>query len=159
MTRFLRTTRRGRWIPNITWLAQGEIQGDAFLDLQPKDNTLSVWRVESKSDINRIVAAIAANRDHLAILDYAIVEKEGLSRIGVVSRRTEGTTNDAEVNEIHYDLVELTVRKLAALADLVATGNHCRTSKREIKDLLWQGIQAGHLKRQDISPSILQKLG
>ena len=137
----------------------GEIQGDAFLDLQPKENALSVWRVENEENINRIIAALAANRSHLAHFDYVIFEKEGLSCIGVESLHTKGETSDAEVNELHYDLVQLTVRKLAALADLVAAGNHCRTSKKEIKDLLWQGIQAGYLNDQDISSSILQKLG
>ena len=74
MATFLRMTRQGRWLkyPDLEWLQPDELQSDALLDLQTKDNRLSVYRAEGEEEAKQVVIALAANRESLSNLDYAI---------------------------------------------------------------------------------------
>ena len=106
MTRYLRVVRQRRWatFPDIEWIAPGETQADALLDLQTKDNRLSVFRVDNDIDIQRVVIALAATRDHVANLDYAIFDDDELIARGIDITRTVGETPDQTANTLHHDI-------------------------------------------------------
>ncbi len=81
----MRVVRQARWYkyPELDWLPDGGLQADALGDLQTSGNALSVYRVENETDRERVIVALAANRDNLANLDYAIFDDAGLASIGI----------------------------------------------------------------------------
>ena len=160
MASFLRVTRQARWLkyPDISWLPRNEIQGDTLRDLQTDDNSLSVFRVESDQDTERVVTALAANRDNLANLDYAVFDDATLKSIGVNVAQRSGETPDREVNKLHYNLTNLTVTRLARLAAVVAAGQHERTPRKMIKGRLQRAVNKGSLDRHRLKSQLLQKL-
>ena len=161
MARFLRMTRQARWLrhPDLSWLLEHEIQGDALRDLQTEDNKLSVYKVQDKGDAERIVLALAANRDNLANLDYALFEDTMLNSIDITFAPQIGQTPDDEVNKLHYNLTNLTVERLAKLAAVVAAGQHTRIPRKEIGSRLHQAIRAGTLDGNRLKPNLLAKVG
>ena len=110
----MRTTRQARWLkyPDLEWLSQDDIQSDALLDLRTEDNKLSVYKVENEADTERVIIALAATRENLSNLDYAVFEDSTLASTDITISQQNGETPDAEVNKLHYDLTNLTVRKL-----------------------------------------------
>lgn len=161
MTRYLRMIRQARWLkyPDLGWLSEDDIQGDAFGDLQTTDNKLSVYRVENDEVRERIVIALAANRDNVANLDYAILEEDALSKVGIEIRQQDGNTPDTSVNKLHYDLTLLTVTNLSKLAQLVSSGEQARTPRKTVRAGLRQAVQLGTLDVRKIKPALVSRIG
>lgn len=56
----------------------------ALSSLRTKDNRLSVWRIdEDRGNLHRVVAALAAGRDFLDKLDYAVIDLQALDSLGI----------------------------------------------------------------------------
>ena len=140
------------------WLTQGEIQSDALGDLQTKENRLSVYRVESDEEAEQVVVALAANRDSLANLDYAVLDHEQLIETQLSICQQDGETPDSQVNKLHYDITNLTVGKLAQLAQVISTSNHVRVPRKQLKEALKRAVDAGKLDRTQVKPRLLTKL-
>ena len=113
----MRVVRQPRWHknPELDWLPDGDLQADALGELQTGGNALSVYRVENETGRERVIVALAANRDNLANLDYAIFDDAGLASIGVAINQPDGQTPDLGVNRLHYDLANLTAGRLVQL--------------------------------------------
>ena len=144
--------------PDLAWLPQGEIQSDALRDIQTTDNSLSVYKVENKEDAGQVIIALAANRDNLANLDYAIFEDTTLESTGIEVRQQYGETPHDEANKLHYDISNLTVRRLAVLAHAIASGAHNRVPWKDIKAGLQEAVQSGTLDKQKMKPQLLQSI-
>ena len=54
---------------------------------------------------------------------------------------------DACVNGLHYDLENLSVKRLAQLTEIVSTGEHERLLQQNVKTLLHEAASAGQLNR------------
>ena len=161
MKQFMRTIRQGRWhkCPAINWLENGELQSDALCDITTKGCMLSVYRINNEIDRQRVIVALAANRKCIVNLDYAVFEDSALDSLGITVQQTEGSTPDAVANELHYELGNLTVRRLAQLAKIVSAGQHKRISRKRIKLWLQGAANTGHLDRSRItSKKILEVL-
>ena len=153
-------TRQSRWLkhPEWQWLTQGELQSDALLDLQTRDNRLSLFRVESEQETEQVVVALAATKQNLANLDYAVFDQTQLSDTQISVRQEDGDTPDMQVNKRHYDISELTVSKLAILAQIISDGTHCRVPRKTIELRLKDAVRAGILDRARVNSQLLDKL-
>ncbi len=160
MTYFLRVIRQTRWLkyPDLDWLPVGGLQGDALGDLQTTGNALSIFKVESETDKERVVIGLAANRDNLANLDYAVFEDSLFNTLGIAAEQREGATPDIQVNNLHYELRNLTVGQVAQLAQVVSTGEHGRISRKQVKSQLQAAISAGTVDRGRLKPQLLKDL-
>ena len=149
MKQFLRTVRCGRWYkhPEVTWLKEGELQGDALCDIRAQDGRLSVYIVTNKADRQRVAVALAATREEISSMDYIVFVDSSLESLGITIRLIEGDTPDSMVNELHYELGNLTVKRLAQLAEIVSAGEHKRIWQREIKTMLHDAASTGRLDR------------
>ena len=142
------------------WLPPGEVPAEAIQDFRADGNELSVWYIEpDRSNLDRVLAAIAANREHFEKIDYAVFDDAVVDRCGVTIRSTLGKLPDEYANRTwHRDLVELTGRKLVALAESIATGAAERKQMSKVRDLLALGAHAGHIKRELMSEDLAAKL-
>lgn len=108
-----------RWI-NLPWLAAGEVQADAVRDFSSiRDNTMSVYLVNSEQDGFRAAIAIASKREQTIDFGYALVEAGAVMGIGLEPMPSDGETPDPEVNAWHYELRELTFSRVAEIAKLI----------------------------------------
>lgn len=158
MSRLLRLTRLARWFryPTIDRLLDDEIQGDALRDLQTQDNNLSVYKAESDEDTDRIVTALAVNRDNLANVDYALFDDVALLAADIPISKEPGKTPDDGVNKLHYNLSNLTVNRLATLAEVVSAGEHTRIPKAIMRTRLCRALDLGVLDRDKLKPWLLE---
>jgi hypothetical protein len=115
----MRGIRRARWYKQEIqpWLQKDEIPADPLGDLKTTGNGLSVYLIDDeKSNLGRVVCALAATRDRIQHFDYLLFDWDILLSTGITVKRSEGKTPDCAVNELHCDLAELSGQKLLALA-------------------------------------------
>ena len=113
---------------------------------------------EDRSNLHRVLAALAAGRKYLDKIDYAIVNEETLAdlRINVVIE--DGKTPDGGANQRwHRDLVSLSARQLVGLA-VNMRAQLGRKTKKEVADLIASGLAAGFINRTAIQETLLAEL-
>jgi len=159
---FLRIIRKAKWYKNeqVPWLPEGELQADTLTDLSTKSNELSVWHIEDdRSNLEQVVTALAAGRDNIASLDYALFDQQTLLAINIKIKETKGGSPDEKVNSWHRDLVELSATKLMALAKVIQTeAVKGRILPKDIIRLIKQAIASGQIERAKLKPGIVAKI-
>ena len=112
MNMFLRVINQTKWYkkPDVNWLEDGELKGDALADIKTDNGKLSVYKVTNEANIERISVALAATRERPDKIDYAVFADSNLKSLGITVNQTEGKTPDGEVNKVHYELGDLTVK-------------------------------------------------
>jgi hypothetical protein len=159
MSLLLRIITKPKWV-RPDWIAPGDIPADALSDLRATNNELSVWSIElDQSNLNVVLVAAAANRDRLDKLDYTVFDEQLLPALEIKCAKSEGRTPYSSANiAMHRDLVELTVQKVASLAQVMMPLDHIRVTERQIRRMLLDAIQAGVLDRARILPKLLNDL-
>lgn len=159
--KFLRKVRRGKWVkhPVADWPEDSGLHCDALDDMQTNECSLSVYAIMDAVDRKRVAVALAATREKIAVMDYAVFEGSGLKSLGITIRQTKGDTPDMAVNEMHYDLGNLTVKRLAQLTEIVSAGEHKRIPQQDIKTSLYDAVRDGRLNVARIkSPKMQESL-
>jgi hypothetical protein len=149
MPLFLRTVRVNRWLKTeaALWLAKGDVPADPLGDLATKENRLSVWEVAGdRSNLERIVRALAVNRDRISDMGYILFDSVHLSTADIDSVAANGQTPDAGANSWHRDLVDLSGNKLVRLVKvLLENGESGTVLKKRLEQLVEEGIQQKEL--------------
>jgi hypothetical protein len=150
----LHTIRKIKWSydPDIRWLQLGELQADALVDIKTTDNALSMWFIEDdRSNLERVIAALAANQDYPANIDYALINLSDIAGNGFKLEKTKGETADIQVNSWHHDIVELSAGRLLQLAQVFqSAAEKQRVPKPDVHQFLLRGINQKHLDPQRI---------
>ena len=159
MTRYLRSVRQARW-SRPQWIVGTAIawQGDALGDLSTQKNMLSVYLADSGDRVDQVVAALAANRCNLVNLDYVLIEGDVLSHLHLQTVQEKGETMHRLVNELHYDIPELTAANVFALMKSISAEDVVRVPKPKVKALLQRAIQDDHLDIDRLSESLVRSL-
>jgi hypothetical protein len=155
MPLLLRTVRLNRWLKQAaeSYLAVNDVPADPFGDLPTTENLLSVWELaEDRSNLERIVRAVAIGKHKIDHTGYVIFDSESLASFGIEILSNKGTTADVDANQWHRDLL-LSGNKLLALVDAILRhGDSGTLLKKRLQELVETGIQNGEL------PDKLRKL-
>ena len=105
MPLLLRTVRQNRWLKDeaAPFLAIDDVPADPVCDLQTKQNLLSVWEVaQDRSNIMRIVRAVAIGRQKIANMGYVLFDSGLLPAADIeiirVSHSTKGRMRGIEIS-------------------------------------------------------------
>ncbi len=156
----LRKIRKSKWYKSegTPWLAQGDLQADSLGDLTTQQNELSVWQIQDDlSNLDRVLAAMAASTHQISNLDYALLRQELLP--GIKTKSTLGMSLDEDANIWHIDLIELSAQKLFALANVIQSQAQIkRKPEKEVLKLVAQAITSGQIDRYRLKPESLAKV-
>jgi len=149
MPLLLRNVRENRWHKSeaAPWLATGDVPADPLGDLATKDNRLSVWEVAGdRSNVERILRALAVNRDKIADMGYVLFDSSLLVTAGIATVAESGMTPDQGANEWHRDLTDLSGNKLVMLTKLILENCESGTMlKKRLEQLVLDGIEQKQL--------------
>lgn len=160
MPLLLRKIRKSKWY-SLSWLPEGDLQADSLVDLSTKNNELSVWFIEgNKSNLERIITALAGHRDHLSNFDYALFDLKFIEEKSIKIRKSKGISVDDEVNERwHLDLYELSALKVLSLAQhIFIEGEIKRIQEKQIGKYIKKALQAGKIKSEALKDGIRSKI-
>ena len=166
MPLILRKIEKGRWrtgpdLEDLPWLPAGEVQAQALLDLVPKDNRLSVWQLtDDRSNLDRILAALASARDGLFNVDFAILDQRVLSDLSLPIEQVPGDSADEAANRTwHHDLVHLTVSRIADLSHaILERSERLRCQDKAVGRLVLNAIDAGWIDPTRLREGLLSRL-
>jgi hypothetical protein len=157
----LRHIDKRRWDrvgEEIPWLPAGELPAAPLGDLKTTvDSVLSVWEIqEDRSNLEEVVAALAATRDTSDKYDYALFEMELLAVAGIRPESTRGNSADDTINDQwHRNLVELTSSKLVQLARSIYEHGSCeRVPERRVNELICYAVEAGRIPRANLKENL-----
>lgn len=155
----LRTITRSKWYNSPEkidhLLKEGRLQAgtinvlmraDALNDLQTKGDRLSVWYIDAtKSNLQQVIVALAANRDYIDKLDYVLLKESTLSALDIRIKSSPGETPDDEVNACHCELVELSLEALLKLVSVIRTSDRVRVPLARIRQQLLEAVSSRRL--------------
>lgn len=135
--------KKRHWDP-APWVGCQDMQADVMKCLSTKNNQLSVYLLnEPHTQIERVVAALAASRDFLVPLDLAVVPIDILKECSIQSDDVQGETPDSEVNGWHRNLVELTVTKITRLIFAIRSkGEIKRYPEKKVEQAIKYSLEA-----------------
>src|SRR5208283_3052432 len=110
-----------RWFKEeaAPFLATDDVPADPVGDLLTQGNLLSVFEVaQDRSNIERIVRAVAIGGDRIMATGYVVFDSDLLPAAGIDIRESPGTTADNGANAWHRDLV-VSGNKLVALTKAI----------------------------------------
>ena len=132
---------------SFSWLATHDVQADPVTDLKTTQNVLSVYSIDDeRSNLARVVAAIAATRDHFDNLDYILFDKLILLEVDIKIKKAIGKTPDGQVNNWHLELFELSGFKLVNVAKIILNkGEINRLLKKDVTRLIKDGLTSAQI--------------
>lgn len=168
MSFLLRRTKCNKWLSDEPyWLEEGEIPADPIFGLDTRNNSMSVWVIDSfEGKLERIIAALAATRDSLQDFEYVLLDSKTLALVGIKSLQTKGESPDRELNSLHLDLVEISGQKLlklttATLRRIQQQGEDTklidRVLRKTVAQYIVEGIRQGYLCPEDANAKVLEK--
>lgn len=163
MAFLLRTIRKSKWYKHegVPWLPAGEFQADALFDLKTESNRLSLWQVkDDRSNLNRVLAAVAANKDHPSNLDYALFNEDTILSLNLTLVQTDGESADNEVSVMwHRELIELSASRLLQLAKGIFTdAERERVSEANVLQLIARAVKAREIDLTRLKENIRAKI-
>jgi hypothetical protein len=157
----LRKIRKSKWYRHdgVNWLPDNSLQADTLVDLKTQNNALSIYLVQDdESDLERLIAALAATGDNLANFDYALFDEAILREANLKIRSQPGGTPDQIVNAIqHRDLIELTTDGVLLLARAIRDGRRERKMDAEVSALITKSIKDGHFALETLKPELRKR--
>lgn len=161
----LRKVEKRRWDwadGEIPWLLSGEFPASPLGDLRTSvDSRLSVWQIEdNRSNLESVIAALAATRQNLDIFDYALFPEGVVGETEIQMAVTRGQSADPAANyNWHRDLVKLSAAKLVKLAQLIhRRGSVDRFSEKQVKEIIRQSVEAGRIDRERLSEQVAKSV-
>ncbi len=164
MSFILRIIRKNRWYTDddYPWLEENEVPADTLGDLVTQNNELSVWSIDDElSNLGRLLAALAANRDKLDKLDYLLFSPEILNQVNIEFQKTDGLLPDIHANDWHISLLNLSAHKASDLATFIwfsPTTQKKRLLKNKIATLLLQSIHEGNIALDQLKPKLRDEI-
>ena len=160
MTKIFRKLHNRRYWDREPWLGTGDVKGDAAKCLMTEKSSLSVYVLEDPdAQMERVVAALALTRDSLNIIDWAIVPETVLDSCEIQWESVEGTTPDPDVNQWHYNLVELTLAKIAQLAAAIRSqGKVGRCQHKDVEAAIQKSLDTNPIDSTQINSDLIDSM-
>lgn len=127
------------------WPEDSGLQCDAFDDMQTEKIQPIGLHNHGHGGQEASSCGLGSLGERIALIDYIAYEGFILESIGIAIRQTKGDTPDGDVSKLHYDLGNLTVKRLARLTEIISTGEHKRIPKQAIKASLHKAVRDGRL--------------
>ena len=131
-------------------LKPGTISADAITQcMKTTKNSMSVFEISSKVDINEAFLAISSNFDRLDSFDVVILVKQEITERDYNCVQSLGITPVENLNNTHWDITGLSYGKLGNIAEYmhnrVSENETDRRTKYELKCIIIDAINAHRL--------------
>lgn len=163
LLRKLSDKRQWDWTAGVPqWVPSNDIPSAPLACFNSShDSKISVWYVEKDgSNLDRIIAGMAAGRQNADKFDYVLFPEDLLSEAGVQEEDAPGKSKDQDANaKWHRNLVEVSAKKLVTLVELVGRhGEISRRSEREVISLIRDSIDRGSIEKQGLHEYLIKRV-
>jgi len=143
--------------------APSSLPADAITGcLKTSSNALSTWRIQTRSELESAVLALAAGFTNLDTVDVVPLDERSIESAGLRIVVTPGRTPIDSLADRHRDIADLTLSSLGIFAGLVLQEVHAknviRFTRKDLKRMLKDAIASSLLAVERLSPSVASKL-
>ena len=124
MSSFVRIITRSWWLKE-PWLSADDVPATALRNVA--DCNISVYEVVDDEAAERAAIAYAAGKSKISDIEYAVFDAVDLQPLDIEIQATSGTTPASAVNDLHRELLNMTVRKSSGLAQVIGNKNTFKT--------------------------------
>lgn len=89
-------------------------------EFRTKQNTLSIWRIESLSDLDDAVCCITSMRSSIITTNFAIIPSDSIDGYFDVERTTPEGLPVVDPVSVHYDIQNVTFSQLIRVMSVIA---------------------------------------
>jgi len=162
MAFYIRKIDIGKWMQNSKVTDHTKLSADVITNcLKTKQNTLSLWKINTLDKLNEALIAITSGMDHLDRIAIVFFE-DGKLNADLNLKICAGRTPFSDFEDNHCDIVELNYDSLGKFSKVVheaiKENNYEQISKANIKELLNKAIVENKLNISTISEDIKKKL-
>lgn len=159
--KFVRRVTKSKWENQLAKL-NNIISADAITScLKTKDNEMSVWSVDNIEDA---ILALASTNTSIATVDVVELDAKRLNHLRFKVHQKNARTPAEQLNDKHYDIVELDYTALGVIANEIAsetTKNSDyikRYSASAVKKILKNAITEGKIKLDALDENLRKHL-
>lgn len=141
------------------WLHPNEVRADTFKCLKSDKNRLSIYVINDESELQRLLAAVASNRNNVQHLDYALFDFALLDKYAIEYIDEPGVLPDDLVCNWHKDIIQLDGSTLHKLAKVIYEHSEpVRALDKKIAKAIQFSINKTHIDSSKLKPSMLNDL-
>lgn len=134
-------------------------------ELKTDSNNLSLWKIQSDSELLDAILAIAVSRNEIARLDIVIFDDAEFANKGLNVKNTpeNGLCPIESFNQFHYDLENLDYEKLglfsSMIIDKIEDETKCiRYGRGSIKRMVITAFKEGKIPEENLSKKLLEEI-
>jgi hypothetical protein len=162
MPLLVRKINKAKWMQNDI-LSGEDVSADAITTcMKTFQNALSTWRVSREEEVEDAVLAMVAGQERLETMDVVFIDRSSLEDKGINLKSTPGITPLKELINKHIDICDLTYRLLGVVAENIVRSikdeKIKRYTKKDLKKILTEAIEAGRLHKNDLNEYLQSKL-
>lgn len=157
----LRKITQGKWAKAFEnpALMPDEIEADTVMyEFKTDSNKLSVWIVESETDLEDAFIALASNMYSLGTITAVKIDESDLHTLSLDYEL--GETPTININQKHRNIINLTYGGIGIIIDAILKSIRkkfiFRKSRGDVKKLLIKAYKGGKLDVSKISRKILE---
>jgi hypothetical protein len=121
-----------------------------------------VWLLtDDHSNRDRIVAALAAGREHVDKFDYVLIDRSAATQLSVkIVPQKEQCPDEHASAQWHLNMVELTGTQLHGIVRAAYAAQQTgRILEPQVEALIRAGVARGELDRRLVNTKLLESLG
>ena len=99
--------------------ASGDCPPEILRQVYDNSSGVSTWRVETRPEVERAVAAQTFLRSSIGNFSYCLINEGDLAVCGIKTVTKPGKTVDSEINQRHVELTDMTALQIVSLARLI----------------------------------------
>lgn len=158
----VRKVDKAKWVSGFTPIDPLS-SADAITNcLKTKNNTLSVWSINSEAELEEAVLAIVSGQDHLETIDVVMLDDDYFIQCKILTKETKGQTPVEDLEHTHRDLSSLdfwTVGMVAEhIVENITKGKLRRFAKDQLKKIIKDAIANNRLKLSDLKEDVQKKV-
>ena len=153
MPSFLRIVKRSLWLEE-PWMSAEDVPATALGNVA--DCQISLYEVIDDETAERAAIAYAAGKSKIDDLEYAVFDAADLDPLGIEIQATLGDTPDSAINDLHRELLNMTVRKSSGLAQVI--GNKATFETRFVKEVTSKISESKTIDRNKLKDRVRSKL-
>lgn len=123
------------------------------------DCNISLYEVVDDETAERAAIAYAAGKSKIDDIEYAVFDAADLEALNIEIQTTLGDTPDSEVNELHRELLNMTVRKSSGLAQVIGNkGTFETVFVKEVRSKISEFCTTGIIDRNKLKEKVRSQL-
>ena len=158
MKRLVRKIERAKWMQNDVLNGASPSADAVNGSLRTRNNTLSVWQIETLDELEDAVIAFVCQGEHLDSIDVVTFSELSLSEHQLEFRKIPAQTPHRGFADRHCDICELNYDSLGRFSriiiDSLRSDEIVRFTHKRLKDLVKQAAEDGRVAVEELSGRI-----